>query len=84
VRRCLCLTQAPLRAPGRVGAAEPLGDDALETMLPGRGQHPLRPADEVPRRPPAEVVVVVEEKLASALVGKLARRAAIEMDQIER
>jgi hypothetical protein len=70
----------------QIVAAEPLGDDALETMLPGRCQHSLRLADEVPRCPPARPVVErqFEQQLATALVGKLACRAAIEMEQIER
>jgi hypothetical protein len=65
---------------------EPLGDDALETILAGRGQHPLRLADEVPRRPPAGAAIQpeLEQQLAPTLVGKLARRAAIEVEQIER
>jgi hypothetical protein len=39
----------------------------------------------VPRRPPADAVVErqLEQQLAPALVGKLARRAAIEAEQIE-
>ena len=69
---------------GQVGAAEPLGDDALETLLPGRGQYPIRVGNEVPRRPPTDVALEpeVEQQLAPPLVGKLARRAAIEMEQI--
>jgi hypothetical protein len=70
----------------QIAAAEPLGDDAFEPMLPGRGQHPLGLADEAPRRPPARPVVErqIEQELATTLVGKLTRRAAVEMEQIER
>jgi hypothetical protein len=71
---------------GQIVAAESFGDDALQTMVPRRCQHPLGVADEVPRRPPADAVIEpeFEQQLAPALVGKLARRAAIEMEQIER
>jgi hypothetical protein len=58
--------RATLLCAGQVGPAEPLGDDARESMLPGRGQHPLRLADEVPRRPPADAVIEpeLEQQLA--------------------
>jgi hypothetical protein len=70
----------------QIVAAEPLGDDALEAAVPGRGQHPRGLADEVPQRPPAPPVVErqIEQQLAPALVRELARRASVEVEQIER
>jgi hypothetical protein len=55
----------------QVRAAERLGDDALQSTLPGRGQHPFRVGNEVAGRLPAAHVVErqIEEKLAPALVG---------------
>ena len=52
----LALDPGTVASAGQVRAAEPLRDDPLETVLPGRGQHRLCFGVEVARRPPARPI----------------------------
>jgi hypothetical protein len=77
MRRCLCLTQAPLRTPGRYGLPSRLATTPLEAAVPRRGQHPLLVGNEVARRPPAVRVPEGESGWARGPCGTATRRLAL-------
>jgi hypothetical protein len=52
----LVLDPGSVSGAGQVSAGEPLGDDAFQTVIAGRGQHLLCLGNEVARRPPAAPV----------------------------
>ena len=65
----------------------PAGEYVIEAWHEklGTQQHTVRLGHEVTRRPPARPVEdQVKQQLAPSLVGKLARRAAVEVEQVER
>ena len=71
--------------PGLVARVQALGDDALEALLLGGGEHLRAVADDVVGHPPAPAVAELELGQARAAlgVGQLHERVPVEPQQVE-